>query len=128
MGGWEREKERETHLPRITQRHHVVDVDVAGCSPCSAVVGAEPRSRSCCACTASNDICAVALEDFLACVAGSRLGDPVREKITGVPSLRALGGDSETSELCGSSGFAGNVGGSASVEDGWCWGSGDEGG
>jgi hypothetical protein len=66
-----------TYLPCIAQRNQVVDIDVAGSSPCSAVVGAEPASARSGAGRASNYIGAVALEDCLAGVAGSGLGDPV---------------------------------------------------
>lgn len=72
LGTW-----AKTHNPGILQRHHVVDVDIAGGRPCRAVVGAEPRSGGGCAGRADDDIGAVALEDELtgtSYVSGFRTG------------------------------------------------------
>jgi hypothetical protein len=88
-----------TYLPSIAQGNQVVDIDVAGSSPGSAIVGAEPASARSGAGRASNYIGAVALEHCLAGVAGSGLGDPVGEQVAGVAILWALSGDGQAREL-----------------------------
>lgn len=106
-----------SRLPRVTQGHHVVDVDVAGRSPRGAIVRADPRAAGGGTRTVGLDTGAITLEDRLAGVAGAGDGDPVGEEVTGVAVLGALGGDGEAGEsglrLCG----GGDVGGSACDED-----------
>lgn len=87
------------YLPGVAQGDEVVDVYVAGGGPCSAVVGAEPASARAGTGRVGDYVRAVTLENRLAGVACSRLGDPVGEQVTRVAVLRALSGDGQACEL-----------------------------
>jgi hypothetical protein len=118
----------DTYLPSITQRHHMIDVNVGCSTPRRAVVRAEPAAAGACACRVGYDVCAVALEDCFARVAGAGLRDPVGEQVARVAVLRALGGDGEAGELGAGFGGGGDVGGCAGDEGGWGCGDAERGG
>ena len=99
-----------TDLPSVAQRHHVVDIDVARRAPGRAVIRAEPAPGGRGTCGIGHDAGAVSLQNGLASIARSGLGDPVREQIAGVAILGPLRSDTETRQLALSCGSAGNVG------------------
>lgn len=105
----------------------MIDVNVTRRRPRRAVVGTKPRAGNGRASIVCYDVCAVALEDRLARVAGAGLRDPVGEEVARVAGLRALGGDGEARELGCCFRLGGHVGGSAGGEVGWGGGGGDEG-
>jgi hypothetical protein len=107
----------DVHLPCVTERDHVVNIHICRRAPRRAIVRTEPASACACARRVGYDIGAIAFEDLFARVAGAGLSDPVGEQVARVTCLRALRGDSETSEL--SAGFRGRG------DVGWC--AGDEG-
>lgn len=114
-----------TNLPGVTQRHHVINVNIARCRPCGAVVRAEPTSRCRDACSIGNYVGAIALQHGLARVARAGLRDPVREQVARVTGLRALSGDGEACELRRGLSLGGNIRGRAGDEG--CWGGRNEG-
>jgi hypothetical protein len=116
-----------TYLPSITQRDHMVDINIASSSPRSSIIRAEPASASSSTSRASDYVGAIALEDCFAGVASSGLGDPVGEQVTGVAVLRALSGDGQARELGASFASGWHVGRGAGDELEGSWGCGDEG-
>lgn len=96
----------------------MVDVHIAGRSPRGAIVRTLPRAAGRSTSRVGDDVGAVTLEDRLASVAGAGLCDPVREQVTRVAILGALGLDGEAGEERGSTAGGGNVGGSALLHGG----------
>lgn len=109
---------RSARLPGVAQGYQVVDVDVAGSSPCSAIVRAEPCAAGGGTGTVSHDTGAITLEDRFAGVASAGDGDPVGEEIAGIAVLRALCGDGEGGKRRLGRGGGGDVGGTAG-DEGW---------
>jgi hypothetical protein len=110
-GGW-------SHNPGVLQRDHVVNVDIRGGGPGSAIVGGSPGSRCGAAGIVGHDVGTVPLEDILASddmlvwdtamlvkrmkevipgVAGAASRLPVRELLTAVGAVVIRGLDSEGS-------------------------------
>src|SRR5690606_29469367 len=92
-------------VPRLGERHHVVDVDVGGGGPGRAVVGGVPAAAGRGARGGGDDVGAVALEDRLAGVAGAADRDPVREEVAVVAGA-VLGGDLQGGEVAAGGGGA----------------------
>ena len=62
---------RDSYLPRVAQRDHMVDIDIAGSGPRGAVIGTEPCSRGGSAGRILDDIGAVAFKNHLPGVTGT---------------------------------------------------------
>lgn len=87
----------------------MVNIDIAGSSPGSTVVRADPGSAGGSAGRVGDDVGAVTLEDSLARVAAARDGDPVREQVTLVGVRVGPGTNSQTSKLGLGAGRSGNA-------------------
>ncbi|EZF97753.1 hypothetical protein H113_02329 [Trichophyton rubrum MR1459] len=84
-----------TRLPSVAQWDNVVDVNIAGSSPGSTIVGAEPRARDSSTAAVNLNVGTVTAKDGFTGVASAGDGDPVGELITAVTVLGALGADSK---------------------------------
>lgn len=104
----------------------MVDINICGSGPGCTVVRAGPASAGACARGVGHDVGTITLEDLFTRVAGSGLGDPVREQVARVAVLRALSSNSQSCELSAGLAGGGNVGRRASSEVDGCWGSRNE--
>lgn len=88
----------------------MINVQIAGLGPPRPIEWAVPLALNGIAVLVDSEVSAIAVKDGLAGVAGARDGDPVREKVTGVSVLRALGCDGEAGEGGAGGGGGGDVG------------------
>jgi hypothetical protein len=72
----------ETYPPGISQRHHVININVTSSSPNTTIIRRDPSSTCCSTTRVRHNISSISFQDCLTCIARSGDGDPVVEEVT----------------------------------------------